>query len=96
MSSSGTGTNAPPTGTTTGEPTIQRQKRGRGALIAVVAVIVIIIIVLAVGYEAGWFKGSSSSSTGTSGCTLPSAGNSAPEDLPQSATQAAQATLERL
>jgi len=74
MSSSGTGTNAPPTGTTTGEPTIQRQKRGRGALIAVVAVIVIIIIVLAVGYEAGWFKGSSSSTTGTSGCTLPSAG----------------------
>ena len=74
MSSSGPGTNAPPAGTTTGDQTIQRQKRGRGALIAVVAVIVVIVIVLAAGYAAGWFKSSSSSTTGTTGCTLPSAG----------------------
>jgi len=74
MSSSGTGTNVPPTGTTTGaQPTIQRQKRGRGPIIAVVAVVVVIVIILGVGYQAGWFKSSSTSGTGAGGCTLPSA-----------------------
>jgi len=74
MSSRGTDASAPPagtTGTTPGTPTMQRQKRGRGALIAVVVVIVVIIIVLAGGYAAGWFKTSSSSKSVT-GCTLPS------------------------
>jgi phosphate transport system substrate-binding protein len=41
-------------------------------MIAVVAVIVVIVIVLAVGYAAGWFKSSSSSTTGVGHCTLPS------------------------
>ena len=77
MSSSGTDANAPPagtTGTTSGAPAIQRQQRGRGALIAVVAIIVVIIIVLAAGYAAGWFKSSSSPSKSVTGCTLPSPG----------------------
>ena len=78
MSSSGTDANAPPAGTTgstmPGQPMIQRQKRGRGALIAVVAVIVVIVIIVGVGYGAGWFKGSSTSTKGTSGCTLPTPG----------------------
>jgi len=41
-------------------------------MIAVVAVIVVVILVLVVGWSAGWFNSSSSSSKGTSGCTLPS------------------------
>lgn len=79
MSSSGTATNPPPTGptgtTTPGQPTIQRQKRGPGALIAVVAVIVVIVIILGVGYEAGWFKSSSTTSSGVASCKLPAAGS---------------------
>ena len=75
MSSSGTNASAPPagtTGTTPGAPTMQRQKRGRGAMIAVVVVVVVIIIVLAGGYAAGWFKSSSTSTKTTTACTYPS------------------------
>ena len=72
MSSSATDTSTPGTTPTTTTP-IQRKKRGSGALIAVVVVIVVIILIVGLGYAAGWFKTSSSSTTGTKGCTLPSA-----------------------
>lgn len=71
MSSSQTGTGTPaPTPPET--PVIQRKKGGRGALIAVIAVVIVILLVLVVGYSVGWFKTSSSSTSGV-GCTLPSA-----------------------
>lgn len=90
MSSSGTGTSAPPSPPPT-EPTpgsspppapegIQRQKRRGSWVIPVVAVIVIIVVIVAVGFAAGWFKSSTSSSSKysctavTSGATLPSPG----------------------
>ncbi len=75
MSSSGTDTNAPGTAPSSAPPVIQRQQRGRGALIAVVAVVVVIILIVGLGYAAGWFKTSSSGGKGTTGCTLPSAGS---------------------
>jgi phosphate ABC transporter phosphate-binding protein len=51
---------------------IVRKGKSRTGLYAVIAVVVVIVIILAAGYAAGWFK-SSSSSTGTKGCTLPAA-----------------------
>jgi phosphate ABC transporter phosphate-binding protein len=41
-------------------------------MIAVVAVIIVVILVVVVGYSAGWFNSKSSTSS-TTGCTLPSA-----------------------
>jgi len=70
MSSSQAGTSAPPP-EQTGTPVIQRKQRGRGAMIAVVAVVIVVILVVVVGYSAGWFNSKSSSSS-TTGCTLPS------------------------
>ena len=79
MSSSGTGTSAPTTGGTGAPappPTLQRQKKGRGALIAVIVIVIVVVLVVLAGYEAGWFKSSSSgggNGTTFSGgsCTLP-------------------------
>lgn len=54
------------------EDTVVRSKRGSrtGMYIAVAVVVIIVIIVLA-GYGLGWFKTSSSSTPGTTGCTAP-------------------------
>ncbi len=72
MSSSQAGTSTPPGTGQSETPVMQRQKSGgRGALIAVVAVVVVVLLVVVGGYSAGWFKTSSSSTTGA-GCTLPS------------------------
>jgi len=70
MSSSQTGTGTP-SPSQPEAPVIQRKKGGRGALIAVIAVVIVIILVLVVGYSAGWFKTSTSSTT-PSTCTAPS------------------------
>ena len=79
MSSGSAGTSAPTTETPAGPPVIQRQKRGRGPMIAVIAVVIVVILVVVVGWQAGWFKSSSSSSSGTcvppSGQTLNGAGS---------------------
>ncbi|MGP8076082.1 MAG: phosphate ABC transporter substrate-binding protein PstS [Thermoplasmata archaeon] len=68
MSINQAGTNAP-TSSQSDSTMMQRKKGGRGALIAVIAVVVVVLIVV-VGYSAGWFKTSTSGTTG-SGCTLP-------------------------
>jgi phosphate transport system substrate-binding protein len=74
MSSSGTGTTPPAGGEPTqAQPTMQRKSGNRGVIIAVIAIVVIVIIIIGVGYGAGWFKSSTSPSSGV-GCTLPSAG----------------------
>jgi|SRR5271157_1816667 len=66
---SGTSTNPP----STPNDTIVRSKgSSRTGLYAVIAVVVVIVIILGAGYAAGWFKTSSSSSSGTN-CTLPAA-----------------------
>ena len=68
MSTNPSGTNTT-TGSPSGTPTIERQKRGPGPIIAVVVVIVVIIIVLALGYSAGWFSSKSTSKT-SSACVI--------------------------
>jgi phosphate transport system substrate-binding protein len=51
--------------------TLTRQKgAGRTGLYVAIAVVVVVVVILAGGYAAGWFKTSSSSTTGA-GCTLP-------------------------
>ncbi|MGA8275984.1 MAG: phosphate ABC transporter substrate-binding protein PstS [Thermoplasmata archaeon] len=50
-----------------------KRQTSRTGLYAAVAIVVIVVVVLAAGYYAGWFKGSSSSNSGT-GCQPPAGG----------------------
>lgn len=59
-------------GSTQSTPMIQRQAKSKAPLI--IAVVVVLILALGVGvggYKAGWFTPASKSTTGTTGCTLP-------------------------
>ena len=71
MSGSGTAMNAPETTPPMTPPAMQRKRRGPGVLIAVVVIIVIIALVVGLGYNAGWFKSSTTKPTAL--CTLPAA-----------------------
>lgn len=52
-------------------PMIRRKGRSSASMIAVIAVIIAAVLVALGGYEAGWFRGSPASTSGTGNCTLP-------------------------
>ncbi|MGD0249525.1 MAG: phosphate ABC transporter substrate-binding protein PstS, partial [Thermoplasmata archaeon] len=56
---------------TPNETITRRKGAGRTGIYVAVAVVVVVIIILGAGYAAGWFKTSTSSTTTSKGCTLP-------------------------
>jgi len=71
MSSTSESATTPPASTPPSDTMVRSKGKSRTGLYVVIAVVVVIIIILSAGYAAGWFK---TSSSGTSGSCTPPAG----------------------